>query len=74
MNIFLSVVDQEESKVLSVYVIHSLPLMTSVVQIFIADKMVLVGHLIQDDTLAPDHRMFIDPKVNWLCLVLYCTT
>ena len=49
--------NEKEEKVMSVYVIHSLPLMMSVIQIFVEDKMVLVGHLVGQDTIGYEESL-----------------
>lgn len=38
----------------SVYLIHSLPLEMSAIQVFVGDKMATVAHLVGPDTLGTD--------------------
>eukprot|EP00095_Tigriopus_kingsejongensis_P000673 maker-scaffold340_size202118-snap-gene-0.21 protein:Tk00673 transcript:maker-scaffold340_size202118-snap-gene-0.21-mRNA-1 annotation:"hypothetical protein LOTGIDRAFT_153725" len=46
--------DPNEQKLFSVYLIHSLPLEMSAIQVFVGDKMATVAHLIGPDTLGHD--------------------
>jgi len=53
------------AKELTVCIIHSLPLKTSVVQIFVEDQMALVAHLVDRQTIGkPDYYLGVKVKVN----------
>ncbi len=45
--------DRTHQKLFSVYLIHSLALQMSVVQLFIGDQMAVVAHLVGEDTVGP---------------------
>lgn len=43
--------DIRDRKIFSVYLIHSLPLEMSAIQLFIGEKMAMVAHLVGPDTI-----------------------
>ncbi len=54
-------------KQLTVYIIHSLPLKMSIVQVFVGDQMTLVAHLVYNDTIGkPEYYQGIKSKVNYV--------
>ena len=58
-----SIVNEAEEKKFSVYVIHSLPLLMSVIQVFIKERMVMVCHLVGADTIGHEKGFGLDMKV-----------
>ena len=54
--------DERENRVLSTYVIHSLPLNMSAVQVFIDDKMAMVGHLVGSDTIGYEEELGLNTQ------------
>jgi hypothetical protein len=59
---------------LTVYVIHSLPCLMSVIQIFLEDKMVMVGHLVTHDTIGYEKKLGLatgyDGQDPWRAILL----
>ncbi len=51
-------------KVLSVYLIHSLPLEMSAIQLFIGERMSVVAHLVYEDTIGHEKSMHLNGEVN----------
>ena len=58
-------------KQLSVYVIHSLPTLMSVVQLYVEDKMVMVCHLVSADTIGYEKALGLDNQV-WIEFTMNC--
>ena len=56
----------ECKKVLSVYLIHSLPLKMSAIQVFVKDKMAVVAHLVGKDTIGYEANLEIDQQFKHL--------
>ena len=52
-----------KKKVMSAYLIHSLPLKMSAIQIFVGDKMACVSHLVGEDTIAGEKKLGLDGEV-----------
>ena len=52
-----------KKKVMSAYLIHSLPLKMSAIQIFVGDKMACVAHLVGEDTIAGEKKLELDGEV-----------
>ncbi len=52
------ILDSTGQKLFSVYLVHSLPLEMSVVQLFVRDKMAVVGHLVGKETVNVKHSHF----------------
>ena len=48
---FYRVLDANGRKLFSVYLVHSLPLRMSAVQLFVGDRMAAVAHLVDSNTL-----------------------
>ena len=48
---FYRVLDADGRKLFSVYLVHSLPLRMSAVQLFVGDRMAAVAHLVDSNTL-----------------------
>ena len=46
----------EGNKLFSVYLIHSLPLEMSAIQLFVGDKMAVVAHLVGPDTIGKNEK------------------
>ena len=60
-------------KVLSVYLIHSLPLEMSAIQIFYGDKMSVVAHLVGGDTIGYESELHIDTDfagLPWRAMII----
>ena len=56
-----SIVDSlTDKKLMSVYLIHSLPLKMSAIQIFVGDKMACVSHLVGEDTIGWEKELELD--------------
>lgn len=49
---------------MTVYVIHSLPLMMSVLQIYIEDQMAMVAHLVSADTIGFEKALGLHTQVK----------
>ena len=49
---------------MSVYLIHSLPLKMSAIQIFVGDKMACVSHLVGEDTIGWEKELELDGEVR----------
>jgi len=49
---------------MSAYLIHSLPLKMSAIQIFVGDKMACVSHLVGEDTIAGEADLQLDGEVR----------
>ena len=61
-----SIVDNwSKTKVMSAYLIHSLPLKMSAIQIFVGDKMACVSHLVGEDTIAGEKKLELDGAVGF---------
>ena len=59
-----SIVDSwKEEKLMSAYLIHSLPLKMSAIQIFVGDKMACVSHLVGEDTIGGETDLQLDGEV-----------
>ncbi len=52
------ILDATGKKLFSVYLLHSLPLKMSAIQLFVGDKMVVVAHLVGKDTLGEHNEEF----------------
>jgi len=52
-----SIVTGMEEKVMSVYLIHSLPLLLSAVQVFVGSKMAVVAHTVGPDTIGKEKKL-----------------
>ena len=64
------IVNGMEEKVMSVYLIHSLPLVLSAVQVFVGDKMAVVAHTIGPNTIG---KLELDPEfagVPWRAMII----
>ena len=60
-----SIVDSwKEEKLMSAYLIHSLPLKMSAIQIFVGDKMACVSHLVGEDTIGGETDLQLDGEVR----------
>ena len=60
-----SIVDSwKEEKLMSAYLIHSLPLKMSAIQIFVGDKMACVSHLVGEDTIGGEIDLQLDGEVR----------
>ena len=60
-----SIVDSwKEEKLMSAYLIHSLPLKMSAIQIFVGDKMACVSHLVGEDTIGGGTDLQLDGEVR----------
>ena len=60
-----SIVDSwKEEKLMSAYLIHSLPLKMSAIQIFVGDKMACVSHLVGEDTIGGETDLQLDGEVQ----------
>ena len=55
-----------EKKLMSVYLIHSLPLKMSAIQIFVGDKMACVSHLVGEDTIGWEKELQLDNEVRMM--------
>jgi hypothetical protein len=69
-----SIMDNE-NKVLTVHLIHSLPLAMSAIQVFVKDKMAVVAHLVHMDEVLQsfDAKLRIDPtnsQFPWRAMVI----
>ena len=53
-------------KVLSVYLIHSLALEMSAIQIFVGDKMAVVAHLVGKDTIGHEPNLQLEQEFKHL--------
>ena len=62
---------EDGEKQLSVYVIHSLPTLMSVVQLYVEDKMVMVCHLVSADTIGYEKALGLDNQV-WIEFTMNC--
>ena len=51
---------------MTIYIVHSLPLMMSVVQVFVASQMALVAHLVNADTVGSYKHLGVNFKVQLL--------
>ena len=49
---------------MSAYLIHSLPLKMSAIQIFVGDKMACVSHLVGEDTIGGGTDLQLDGEVR----------
>ena len=49
---------------MTVYIVHSLKSLMSVVQVFVGDKMSFVAHLVKADTVGSDKHLGINFKVR----------
>ena len=49
---------------MSAYLIHSLPLKMSAIQIFVGDKMACVSHLVGEDTIGGEIDLQLDGEVR----------
>ena len=49
---------------MSAYLIHSLPLKMSAIQIFVGDKMACVSHLVGEDTIGGETDLQLDGEVQ----------
>jgi hypothetical protein len=59
-----SIIRENGAKEMSVYVIHSLPTMMSVVQIFVEEKMSMVCHLVSADTIGYEETLGLNTQVT----------
>ena len=49
---------------MSAYLIHSLPLKMSAIQIYVGDKMTCVSHLVGEDTIGGETDLQLDGEVQ----------
>ena len=56
---------------MSVYLIHSLPLKMSAIQIFVGDKMACVSHLVGEDTIGWEKDLELDGEVVYLRFLFF---
>ena len=60
---------QSGEKQLTVYIVHSLPLLMSVVQLFVGSQMAFVAHLVNADTVGSDKHLGVNFRVYYaICL------
>ena len=64
-----SIVKENGEKQLSVYVIHSLLTLMSVVQLYLEEKMVMVCHLVSADTIGYEKALGLDNQVQTFSLI-----
>lgn len=55
--------NDQGKKVFSVYLLHSLPLEMSAIQLFVGDKMAVVAHLVSKDTIGRIPNTGLDEDV-----------
>ena len=64
--------DNGEDK-LTVYLLHSLPLRMSVVQVFVGDKMACVGHLVTEATIGREQDLGLEDtfaNAKWRAMII----
>ena len=49
---------------MTIYIVHSIPLLMSVVQVFVNDRMAFVSHLIKADSVGSEKHLGINFKVK----------
>ena len=58
---------------LTVYLLHSLPLRMSVVQVFVGDRMACVGHLVTEATVGRERDLGLDDafaNARWRAMII----
>ena len=68
-----SIVSGLEEKKMSVYLIHSLPLLLSAVQVFVGSEMAVVGHTVGPDTIGEIAELELDTtfsNVPWRAMII----
>jgi hypothetical protein len=65
--VFFSIIDSTVEggggKISTVYLLHSLPLRMSVVQVFVGSQMAVVSHLVTSDTIGRERKLKLDDEV-----------
>ena len=67
------IVNGMDEKKMSVYLVHSLPLLLSAVQVFVGSKMAVVGHTVGPDTVGQISELELDTTfqgVPWRAMVI----
>ena len=68
-----SIVSGLEERKMSVYLIHSLPLLLSAVQVFVGSEMAVVGHTVGPDTIGEIGQLELDTtfsNVPWRAMII----